>query len=207
MAAAVCLAGGTASSFKPVHAGGAAGWLSLDADGAVQAPRVDWKSDGCFLRRCLQTKSFTCPPANTISRLMQKYPKISLFGTIVLALALSACAWTNPLPSVQTDRSEPVTAPDSLNVVQLEPMHSTVILQRVATAEQRTLSRLATELRFVLNLVRESQAQADPDARIRFDYGLLIRDLRNMIAGIEAHAVPSSASLDSIEPIPGDYLR
>ena len=138
---------------------------------------------------------------------MQKYPKISLFGTIVLALALSACAWTNPLPSVQTDRSEPVTAPDSLNVVQLEPMHSTVILQRVATAEQRTLSRLATELRFVLNLVRESQAQADPDARIRFDYGLLIRDLRNMIAGIEAHAVPSSASLDSIEPIPGDYLR
>ena len=98
-------------------------------------------------------------------------------------------------------------ASDSLDVVQLQLMHSSVILQRVATAEQRSLYRLATELRFVLNLVRESQAQADPDARIRFDYGLLIRDLRNMIAGIEAHAVPSSASLDSIEPIPGDYLR
>ena len=207
MAAAVYLAGGTASSFKPVPAGGAAGWLSLDADGAVQAPRVDWKSDGCFLRRCLQTKSFTCVAANTISRLMQKYPKISLVGVIALALAAAACAPTNSPLSVQTDRSLPVTASDSLNVVQLQPMQTSVILQRVATAEQRTLSRLATELRFVLNLVRESQAQADPDARIRFDYGLLIRDLRNMIAGIEAHAVPSSASLDSIEPIPGDYLR
>ena len=138
---------------------------------------------------------------------MQKYPQISLVGVIALALVAVACAPTNTPMSVQTDRSVPVTASDSLNVVQLQSMHSSVILQRVATAEQRTLSRLATELRFVLNLVRESQAQADPDARIRFDYGLLIRDLRNMIAGIEAHAVPSSASLDSIEPIPGDYRR
>ena len=138
---------------------------------------------------------------------MQNYPKILLVGTIALALVTAACVPTNSPLSVQTDRSELVTASDSLNVVQLEPMHSTVILQRVATAEQRTLSRLATELRFVLNLVRESQAQADPDARIRFDYGLLIRDLRNMIAGIEAHAVPNSASLDPIKPIPGDYQR
>ena len=207
MAAAVYLAGGTSSSFKPVPAGGAAGWLFVDADGTVQASRIDWKFGRCFLRRCLQTKSFTCCSAITISRLMQKYPQISLVGVIALALAVSACATTNPPLSVQADRSVPVTASDSLPGVQLQPMHSTVILQRVATAEQRTLSRLATELRFVLNLVRESQAQADPDARIRFDYGLLIRDLRNMIAGIEAHAVPSSASLDSIEPIPGDYRR
>ena len=139
---------------------------------------------------------------------MQKYPQISLVGAIALALAASAaCAQTSPPLSVEKDRAVPAPASVPLNVVQLEPMHSSVILQRVATAEQRTLSRLATELRFVLNLVRESQAQADPDARIRFDYGLLIRDLRNMIAGIEAHAVPNSASLDSIEPIPGDYRR
>ena len=138
---------------------------------------------------------------------MQNHPKILFVGTIALALVTAACAPTNSPLSVQTDQSVPVTASDSLNIVQLEPMHSSVIVQRVATAEQRTLSRLATELRFVLNLVRESQAQADPDARIRFDYGLLIRDLRNMIAGIEAHAVPAAASLDSIEPIPGDYQR
>ena len=138
---------------------------------------------------------------------MQKFPQIWLVGVIALALFAAACVPTNSPMSVQTDRAVPAPASDSLNVVQLEPMHSSVILQRVATAEQRTLSRLATELRFVLNLVRESQAQADPDARIRFDYGLLIRDLRNMIAGIEAHAVPNSASLDFIEPIPGDYLR
>ena len=138
---------------------------------------------------------------------MQKHPKILLVGAIVLALAAAACAPTNSPMSVQTDRAIPVTASDSLNAGQSEPMHSSDILQRVATAEQRSLYRLATELRFVLNLVRESQAQADPDARIRFDYGLLIRDLRNMIAGIEAHAVPNSASLDFIEPIPGDYLR
>ena len=138
---------------------------------------------------------------------MQKYPKISVVGSIALALAASACAQTDPPLSVQTDRAVLAPTSDSMNVVQLEPMHASAILQRVATAEQRTLSRLATELRFILNLVRESQAHADPDARIRFDYGLLIRDLRNMIAGIEAHAVPSSASLDSIEPIPGDYLR
>ena len=138
---------------------------------------------------------------------MQKFPQIWLVGVIALALFAAACVPTNSPMSVQTDGAVPAPASDSLNVVQLEPMHSSVILQRVATAEQRTLYRLATELRFVLNLVRESQAQADPDARIRFDYGLLIRDLRNMIAGIEAHAVPNSASLDSIEPIPGDYLR
>ena len=138
---------------------------------------------------------------------MQKFPHIPLLGSLALALAASACAPTDPPLSVQTARAVPAPASDSLNVVRLQPMHSTVILQRVATAEQRTLSRLATELRFILNLVRESQAHADPDARIRFDYGLLIRDLRNMIGGIEAHAVPSSASLDSIEPIPGDYRR
>ena len=138
---------------------------------------------------------------------MQNFPQILLVGTIALALVTAACVPTNSPLSVQTGRAAAEPASDSLNVVQLEPMHSSVIVQRVATAEQRTLSRLATELRFVLNLVRESQAQADPDARIRFDYGLLIRDLRNMIAGIEAHAVPSSASLDSIEPIPGDYQR
>ena len=138
---------------------------------------------------------------------MQNFPQILLVGTIVLTLVVSACVRTNPPLSVQTDRSVLAPASDSLNIVQLEPMHSPAILQPAATAEQRTLSRLATELRFVLNLVRESQAQADPDARIRFDYGLLIRDLRNMIAGIEAHAVPNSASLDSIEPIPGDYQR
>ena len=138
---------------------------------------------------------------------MQKFPQIWLVGVIALALFAAACVPTNSPMSVQTDRAVPAPASDSLNVVQLEPMHSSVILQRAATAEQRTLSRLATELRFVLNLVRESQAQADPDARIRFDYDLLIRDLRNMIAGIEEHADPNSASLDSIEPIPGDYLR
>ena len=138
---------------------------------------------------------------------MQKYPQISLVGVIALALVAVACAPTNSPLSVQTGRSVPAPASDSLNAGQSEPMHSSDILQRVATAEQRSLSRLATELRFVLDLVRESQAQADPDARIRFDYGLLIRDLRNMIAGIEAHAVPNSASLDFIEPIPGDYLR
>ena len=138
---------------------------------------------------------------------MQNFPQILLVGTIALALAVSACVPKNPPLSVQTGRAPAAPASNSLNVVQLEPMNSTVILQRVATAEQRTLSRLATELRFVLNLVRESQAQADPDARIRFDYGLLIRDLRNMIAGIEAHAAPNSVSLDSIEPIPGDYQR
>ena len=138
---------------------------------------------------------------------MQKYPQFSLVGVIALALAVSACAPANSPMSVQTDSAVPVTASDSLNVVQLQLMHSSVILQRVATAEQRTLSRLATELRFVLNLVRESQAQADPDARIRFDYALLIRDLRNMIAGIEAHAVSNTASLDFIDPIPGDYQR
>ena len=138
---------------------------------------------------------------------MQKFPQISLVGTIVLALAASACAKLNPPLSVQTDQAVTAPASDSLNIVQFEPMRSSVILQRAATAEQRTLSRLATELRFVLNLVWESQAQADPDARIRFDYGLLIRDLRNMIAGIEEHADPNSTSLDSIEPIPGDYRR
>ena len=108
---------------------------------------------------------------------MQKYPQISLVGVIALALVAAACATTNPPLSVQTDSAVP--APASAG---LQPMHSSVILQRVATAEQRSLYRLATELRFVLNLVRESQAQADarPDARIRFeahDYGLLIRDL------------------------------
>ena len=138
---------------------------------------------------------------------MQKFPQIWLIGTIVLALFAAACVPTNSTMSVQTDRAVTAPASDSLNIVQFEPMRSSVILQRVATAEQRTLYRLATELRFVLNLVRESQAQADPDARIRFDYDLLIRDLRNMIAGIEEHADPNSASLDSIEPIPGDYLR
>ena len=83
----------------------------------------------------------------------------------------------------------------------------TTIIRPARSIETRTLQRLLTELQRFNSLVNEASLHADPDARIRFDYRLLSRDLKLIGSGIEAHIRAEQMTPPSIEPIAGDYRR
>lgn len=83
----------------------------------------------------------------------------------------------------------------------------TPIIRPARSIETRTLQRLLTELQRMDSLVNEASLHADPDARIRFDYQLLSRDLQLIGNGIEAHIRAEQMTPPSIEPIAGDYRR
>ena len=83
----------------------------------------------------------------------------------------------------------------------------TSIIRPAHSLETRTLQRLLAELARIDSLVSEAARYADPDARLRFDYQLLRRDMQLISSGIEAHVRAESQSPPSIEPIAGDYVR
>lgn len=84
---------------------------------------------------------------------------------------------------------------------------ATSIIRPARSLETRTLQRLLVELARIESLVNEAARHTDPDARLRFDYQLLRRDIQLISSGIEAHVRAESQSPPSIEPIAGDYVR
>ena len=91
-----------------------------------------------------------------------------------------------------------------------EPMLApapTTILRPARSIEARTLKRLLIELRRIDSLVIEASYHADPDARMRFDYELLRRDIRRISNGVEAHVRAEALIPPRLEPISGDYHR
>ena len=74
--------------------------------------------------------------------------------------------------------------------------------------EKRELARLLYELRFISeNLLPQASYYANPDARIRFDWHQLARDLRHIESGIESYLAQGVPAPRSISPISGDYGR
>jgi RAQPRD family integrative conjugative element protein len=76
-----------------------------------------------------------------------------------------------------------------------------------ADGERGTLARLEHELAALEPLVAEAEAQAPPDARIRFRYDWLREDLERVQAGIRAHVSAARAEPHKIPPLRGDYRR
>jgi len=76
-----------------------------------------------------------------------------------------------------------------------------------ADSEREALARLAHEIEALAPLVAKAEAQAKPDARIRFRYEWLRQDLERVRAGIQAHIDAPRAEPRKVEPLRGDYRR
>lgn len=74
-------------------------------------------------------------------------------------------------------------------------------------AERAALTRLVHELAVLEPLLREAQAQADPDARIHFRYDWLLADLTRVRSGIQDHIDSPRAEPRTVTPLRGDYRR
>ena len=74
-------------------------------------------------------------------------------------------------------------------------------------AERETLARLVHELELLRSLVDQSEATADPDARIRFRYDWLRSDLDRVREGIEEHIDAPRSEPRKVAPLRGDYRR
>ncbi len=74
-----------------------------------------------------------------------------------------------------------------------------------ADAEREVLARIIHELELLTPLLAEAQAAADADARIRFRYDWLKKDLERVRQGIEEHIDAPRAVPRAVAPLRGDY--
>lgn len=73
--------------------------------------------------------------------------------------------------------------------------------------ERAALARLDQELYALGPLIEMAEAQSDPDARIRFQYDWLRRDLDRIRLGIIEHLSAPRNQPRKIEPLRGDYRQ
>jgi len=76
-----------------------------------------------------------------------------------------------------------------------------------ADAERAALVRISHEFRAIEPLIDQAASQADPDARIRFQYDWLRQDLSRIQQGIQAHIDTPRSEPRTFPPLRGDYRR
>ena len=76
-----------------------------------------------------------------------------------------------------------------------------------ADAEQAALARIHHELQVIEPLITEAASQANPDARIQFQYDWLRQDLNRIRRGIEEHIDVPRSEPRTFPPLRGDYRR
>jgi len=88
---------------------------------------------------------------------------------------------------------------------------STALPTQIAVAdtdgERAALARITHELETIEPLIREAESQANPDARIRFQYDWLRQDLDRIRLGIQAHIDTPRSEPRIFPPLRGDYRR
>jgi len=72
-------------------------------------------------------------------------------------------------------------------------------------AEREALAKIIHELDAITPLIREAKAQANPDARIRFQYDWLLLDLTRIKQGITEHLYAPQTHPRHFPPLKGDY--
>ncbi len=73
--------------------------------------------------------------------------------------------------------------------------------------ERAMLARLLHELTLLEPLIARSEAKADPDARIHFQYDWLRQDLARVRAGIQSHLDAPRNEPRPVPPLRGDYRQ
>ncbi len=76
-----------------------------------------------------------------------------------------------------------------------------------ADGERSALVRINHELQAIQPLITESASQANPDARIRFQYDWLQQDLDRIRRGIQEHIDTPRSEPRTFPPLRGDYRR
>ena len=76
-----------------------------------------------------------------------------------------------------------------------------------ADGERAALSLIIHELQSLEPLIAEAASQANPDARIRFQYDWLRQDLTRIRLGIQEHIDVPRSEPRSFPPLRGDYRR
>ena len=74
-------------------------------------------------------------------------------------------------------------------------------------AEREALARLTHEIEALEPLIRSAESQANPDARVRFRYDWLRKDLIRVRLGIQEHIDALRAEPRTFPPLRGDYRR
>jgi RAQPRD family integrative conjugative element protein len=76
-----------------------------------------------------------------------------------------------------------------------------------ADGERVALARINHELQAVRPLIDQAASQANPDARIRFQYDWLRQDLDRIRLGIQTHIDAPRSEPRTFPPLRGDYRR
>ena len=76
-----------------------------------------------------------------------------------------------------------------------------------ADGERAALARIDHELQAIEPLITEAASQANPDARIRFQYDWLRQDLDRIRRGLDEHIHAPRAEPRTFAPLRGDYRR
>ena len=84
------------------------------------------------------------------------------------------------------------------------PLHQVVA---DADGERETLARIIHELEVLAPLIGEAVSQANPDARIRFNYEWLRQDLVKIQQGLQEHIDAPRSEPRTFPPLRGDYRR
>ena len=76
-----------------------------------------------------------------------------------------------------------------------------------ADGERESLARITHELEAIQPLITDAASQANPDARIRFQYDWLSQDLDRIRLGIQEHIDTPRSEPRTFPPLRGDYRR
>jgi RAQPRD family integrative conjugative element protein len=76
-----------------------------------------------------------------------------------------------------------------------------------ADGERAALAQIIHELQAVEPLIDQADSQANPDARIRFQYDWLRQDLDRIRLGIQEHIDAPRSEPRTFPPLHGDYRR
>jgi RAQPRD family integrative conjugative element protein len=76
-----------------------------------------------------------------------------------------------------------------------------------ADGERSALSRIIHEIQSLDPLIVEAVSQANPDARVRFQYDWLRQDLYRIRLGIQEHIDAPRSEPRTFPPLRGDYRR
>ena len=76
-----------------------------------------------------------------------------------------------------------------------------------ADGERAALARIIHELQAIDPLIMEAASQANPDARVRFQYDWLRQDLDRIRLGIQEHIDTPRSEPRTFPPLRGDYRR
>ena len=74
-----------------------------------------------------------------------------------------------------------------------------------ADGERAVLARIIHELQVIETLITEAASQANPDARIGFQYDWLRQDLDQIRLGLQAHINTPRTEPRNFPPLRGDY--